>query len=447
MNPTGRRSLSAPGLCLALAAALTATPAFAAAAEPPPHLLYIKADLLIDGTGGTPRRDVAILVRGDRIEKIDTPKALPRPDGAELLDLSGKTVLPGLIDCHDHLTLNVKKGWEYEPVLRTQVDAGIAGTVYALRTLRAGFTTVRNVGDGGGASVSLRRAIEEGLIEGPRIVTARAMLSITGGHGDDFNAFRPDLRVAGAGKIESGVCDSPDECRAAVRYQVKYGADLIKIAATGGVLSAGDELGARQFSDDELRALIGEAHALGRKVAAHAHGTAGIKAAVLAGIDSIEHGSILDDEAVRLMKEHGTFLVPTLMAGEAVYTRAKSGQLPEYSIAKGLAIWPMMQQSFRKAHEAGVKIAFGTDTGVTPHGENAHEFELLVANGMKPMEAIVAATRSAAALLGRDKDLGTVELGKLADLAAFDGDPTGDVSVLKKPVAVVKGGRPVDLGR
>jgi len=447
----GRRHTAALRLCLALgatlAAALAVTRAVAAAAETQPRLLYIKAGLLIDGTGGAPRRDVAILVRGDRIEKIDAVKALPRPDGAELLDLSGKTVLPGLIDCHDHLTINVKKGWEFEPVLKTEVDAGIAGTVAALRTLRAGFTTVRNVGDGGGASVSLRRAVEEGLIEGPRIVTAREMLSITGGHGDDLNAFRPDLRIAGADKIASGVCDSPDECRAAVRYQVKYGADLIKIAATGGVLSAGDELGARQFSDDELRAIITEAHALGRKVAAHAHGTAGIKAAVAAGIDSIEHGSILDDEAVRMMKAHGTFLVPTLMAGEAVYTKAKSGQLPEYSIAKGLAVWPMMQQSFRKAHDGGVKVAFGTDTGVTPHGENAHEFELLIADGMKPMEAILAATRNAAELIGRSKEIGTVEPGKLADLAAFDGDPTGDVSVLKKPVAVVKGGRPIDLGR
>src|SRR5207249_10048467 len=312
---------------------------------------------------------------------------------------------------------------------------------------RAGFTTVRNLGDSGGASVSLRHAIEDGLIEGPRIVTAREMLSMTGGPGDDFNAFRPDLRVAGAGKIESGVCDSADECRAAVRHQGKYGADLIKIAATGGVLSAGDELGARQFSDEELRALIGEAHALGRKVAAHAHGTAGIKAAVLAGIDSIEHGSILDDEAVRLMKEHGTYLVPTLMAGEEVETLAKSGEMPEFAAAKALSVRPLMQQSFRKAVAGGVKIAFGIDSGVTPHGRNAHEFELMVAGGMKPMEAIVAATRSAADLLGRARDLGTVEPGKLADLVAVDGDPLAGIAVLKAPAAVIKGGRPVDLGR
>ena len=182
-------------------------------------------------------------------------------------------------------------------------------------------------------------------------------------------------------------------------------------------------------------------------MAAHAHGTAGIKAAVLAGIDSIEHGSILDDEAIKMMKEHGTYLVPTLMAGESVYTSAKNGRLPDYSIAKGLAVWPLMQQSFRKAHAAGVKIAFGTDSAVTPHGQNAHEFELMVQFGMTPMEAIVAASRSAADLLGRSKDLGTLEPGKLADLVAFEGDPTKDVAILKKPAAVVQGGRVIDLGK
>ncbi len=425
------------GFCAA--AALVATVAAAADAPKP---LYVRVGLLIDGSGGPPRRDMAILVKGDRIEAIDTQKGLARPEGARDLDLSGRTVLPGFIDCHDHLTFLVDR-----PVLRTTADEAILGTVNALATLRAGFTTVRNVGDSDGTSVALRRAVDLGLIEGPRILTAREIITITGGHADSLNAFRPGLEIAGHGGIESGVCNSPDECRAAVRYQVKYGADLIKIAATGGVLSSGDELGARQFSDDELRAIIGEAHALGRKVAAHAHGTAGIKAAVLAGIDSIEHGSILDDEAIKMMREHGTYLVPTLMAGESVYTSAKNGRLPDYSIAKGLAVWPMMQQSFRKAHAAGVKIAFGTDSAVTPHGQNAHEFELMVQFGMTPMEAIVAATRSAADLLGRSKDLGTLEPGKYADLVAFEGDPTKDVVILKKPAAVVQGGRVIDLGR
>ncbi len=443
----GLRALFAGAGAAAILLAAAPAPAASAAAPDAPKLLYIKVDLLIDGSGGPPRRDMAILVKGDRIEAIDTQKALPRPEGARDLDLSGRTVVPGLIDCHDHLTFLVDADWKWRPVLRTTADEAILGTVNARETLRAGFTTVRNVGDSDGASVALRRAVDIGLIEGPRILTAREIITITGGHADSLNAFRPGLEIAGRGGIESGICNSPDECRAAVRYQVKYGADLIKIAATGGVLSSGDELGARQFSDEELRTIIGEAHALGRKVAAHAHGTAGIKAAVLAGIDSIEHGSILDDEAIKMMKEHGTYLVPTLMAGESVYNNARNGRLPDYSIAKGLAVWPLMQQSFRKAHAAGVKIAFGTDSAVSPHGQNAHEFELMVQFGMTPMEAIVAATRSAADLLGRSKDLGTLEPGKYADLVAFDGDPTKDVAILKKPAAVVQGGRVIDLGK
>ncbi len=322
-----------------------------------------------------------------------------------------------------------------------------AGGRSLLRTLRAGFTTVRDVGDLGGASVPLRNAIASGLVPGPRMLTAREMLSITGGHGDGGNHFRPDLRWAGTTPLERGICDSPDACREAVRYQVKYGADLIKICATGGVLSSGDAIGARQFSDDELRAIVSEAHALGRKVAAHAHGTDGIKAAVLAGVDSIEHGSILDGEAIRLMKEHGTYLVPTLMAGETVYNRAREGQIPAFAQAKALALFPMVQASFRKAVAARVKVAFGTDSAVSPHGENAHEFELMVAAGMTPMEAIVAATRTAADLLGLAKDVGTVEPGKFADLVAVDGDPLESIAVLRKPVAVIKEGTPVDLAR
>jgi imidazolonepropionase-like amidohydrolase len=431
----------------ALALAPTVPSSFGAEAGGPAAVLYIKAGTLIDGTGSPPRRDVAILVKGDRIERVEPSRSLRPPDGARILDLSGRTVLPGLIDCHDHLTLEIAKGWEFQSVTQTPADAAIAGTVFARRTLRAGFTTVRDVGDFGGASVALRQAIEAGLVEGPRILTARESLSITGGHGDSLNGFRPEVRIGDGPAFESGVCDSPDECRAAVRHQVKHGADLIKISATGGVLSPGDEIGARQFSDEELRAIVTEAHALGRRVAAHAHGTAGIKAAVLAGVDSIDHGSILDDEAIRLMKQHGTFLVPTLLAGETIHVKAKDGTLPEFAVAKALAVAPLMTQSFRKAVAAGVKIAFGTDSAVSPHGENAREFALMVAGGMKPMEAIVAATRSAAELLGRSADLGTIEPGKYADLAAFDGDPLQDIEALKKPAAVVKGGVPIDLGR
>jgi imidazolonepropionase-like amidohydrolase len=431
--------LGAALFCMLIPEALTAEDAL--------PLLYVRAGVLIDGTGADPQRDMAILVRGERIERVGPASEMRRPDAAQLIDLSDRTVLPGLIDSHDHLTGELQAGWEWSGVTETPADAAIAGTVYALRTLRAGFTTVRNVGDSGGESHALRRAIEEGLIEGPRIFTARQALSITGGHGDGGNGFRPDLRIAGQTPVEAGVCNSPDDCRAAVRHQVKYGADLIKISATGGVLSPGDELGARQFSDRELEAIMTEAHALGRKVAAHAHGTAGIKAAVLAGVDSIDHGSILDDDAIRLMKKHGTYLVPTLMAGETVYSRARDGRMPEFARDKALEVYPLMQDSFRKAIAAGVKIAFGTDSGVSPHGDNAHEFELMVEAGMTPMDTIVSATRTAAELLGHDGDLGTIEQGKYADLVAFDGDPLRDITVLKRPVAVIKSGRLIDLGR
>ena len=426
-------------ILLAGAATSLAAPGLAGVSEE----LYVRAGTLIDGTGSAPRRNMGIVIRGERIESVAPWRDLRPPATAEVVDLSGATVLPGLIDCHVHLTMMLTRGWEFEPVKATPADAAIAGTVNARRTLQAGFTTVRNLHDRGGESVSLRQAIDRGLVPGPRMLTARQMLSITGGHGDWGNGFRPELRLAGVEPIDNGVCDAPDACRAAVRHQVKYGADVIKISATGGVLSPGDEIGARQFNDDELRALVAEAHTLGRKVAAHAHGTAGIKAAVRAGVDSIEHGSILDDEAIRLMKEHGTFLVPTLMAGETVEARAKAGSLPEFAVEKALAVRPRLRESFGRAVRAGGRAAFGTDSAVSTHGENAHEFELMVGAGMAPLDAIAAATRDAAELLGRASDLGTLESGKLADLVAVPGDPVQDIAVLRRPVAVIKGGRRV----
>jgi imidazolonepropionase-like amidohydrolase len=424
-------------------AAGTAAPATGAASAQP---IYVHAGVLIDGTGAAPRKDAGIVIIGGRIASVGSWGSAQPPKGARVVDLSSDTVLPGFIDCHVHLTMEVGKGWEVEAIRTMPSDAAILGTVNALRTLRAGFTSVRNVADRGGESVALRNAIDHGLVPGPRMLTAREMLSITGGHGDFSDGFRPGLTLGGGEPLGDGVCDSPDACRAAVRYQVKYGADLIKIAATGGVLSAGDEIGARQFSDAELAAIVDEAHMLGKKVAAHAHGTAGIKAAVRAGVDSIEHGSILDDEAISLMKEHGTFLVPTLLAGETVDERARAGSLPEFAVAKALKVRPLMQGSFKKAVAAGVKIAFGTDSAVSPHGQNAREFSLMVKGGMAPMDAIVAATRNAAELLGRSADIGTLETGKLADLVAVHGDPLKEISVLETPVAVLQGGVAVDLG-
>ncbi|HET8948692.1 MAG TPA: amidohydrolase family protein, partial [Candidatus Polarisedimenticolia bacterium] len=238
--------------------------------------LLLHAGRLVDGTGGASRQDVAVLVRNGRIDQVAAWKGFNAPAGARTVDLTSATLVPGFIDCHVHLTMEVTRGWEIEPVKGTAADAALLGAVSALKTLRAGFTTVRNLGDRDGESVALRNALDRGLFPGPRLLTARRMLSITGGHGDWNNGFRPDLTLAGLRPEEAGVCDSPDACVAAVRTQVKYGADVIKISATGGVLSAGDEIGARQFSDEELRAIVSEAHLLGRKVAAHAHGTAGI---------------------------------------------------------------------------------------------------------------------------------------------------------------------------
>jgi len=438
------RSLAAPA---AVSTPKTPVPATAPAAAPAAaQAIYVRAGVLIDGTGAAPRKDAGIVIIGGRIASVGPWSSAQPPQGARIVDLSSDTVLPGFIDCHVHLTMEVGKGWEVEAIRTTPSDAAILGTVNALRTLRAGFTTVRNVGDRGGESVALRNAIDRGLVPGPRMLTAREMLSITGGHGDFSDGFRPGLTLGGAEPLGNGICDSPDACRAAVRYQVKYGADLIKISATGGVLSPGDEIGARQFSDGELAAIVEEAHMLGRKVAAHAHGTAGIKAAVRAGVDSIEHGSILDDEAIALMKEHGTFLVPTLLAGETVDARARAGTLPEFAVAKALKVRPLMQGSFKKAVAAGVKIAFGTDSSVSPHGQNAREFSLMVHAGMAPMDAIVAATRNAAELLGRSADVGTIETGRFADLVAVHGDPLKEIAVLETPVAVLQAGLAVDLG-
>ena len=426
----------------AAAATVAERPAGAAAAAP----LVLHAARLLDGTGGDARTDVAVVVRDGRIERVSPWAGFRVPGGARTVELGDATLVPGFIDCHVHLTEEVTRGWEFEAVKGMPADAALLGVVSAQKTLRAGFTTVRNLGDRGGESVALRNAVDRGLLPGPRIVTARRMLTITGGHGDWSGGFRPGLSLLGFDPPEAGVCDSPDACRAAVRTQVKYGADVIKISATGGVLSSGDEIGARQFSDEELQAIVSEAHLLGRKVAAHAHGTAGIKAAVLAGVDSIEHGSILDDETIRLMKERGTALVPTLMAGEAVEAAARAGALPDFAVAKALAVRPLMLGSFRKAVAAGVRVAFGTDSAVSPHGKNAHEFELMVEGGMTPAAALKAATKTAAELLGRDAEIGTIAAGKVADLVAVPGDPRQDIAVLLRPVAVFQAGREVDLG-
>ncbi|MGE5833968.1 MAG: amidohydrolase family protein [Acidobacteriota bacterium] len=399
----------------------------------------IQAGRLIDGIGTAPRERASILVAGDRIVAIQD--GWQTPPGAKVIDLRSSTVLPGLIDCHTHITGEGTGNAIVKAATETPLDDAVRSTVYAKRTLDAGFTTIRNVGAEGGADVALKRAIEAGIVEGPRMWTARTVISITGGHGDQ-GGLRPDLWAAPTWM--DGIVDSADEARKAVRYQHKYGADLIKITATGGVLSIGDSGDAQQFTDEEMRAIVEAAHLLGLKVAAHAHGKAGIQAAVRAGVDSIEHGTYADAETFKLFKERGTYLVPTIIAGKTVAEMATiPGHFHPTVQAKAAKIGPLIQDMFKQAYAAGVKIAFGTDSGVSNHGENAREFGYMVEAGMPAAEAILAATRNAADLIGAADRIGSLQAGRFADVIAVAGNPLTDISELRRVTFVMKGGKVV----
>jgi imidazolonepropionase-like amidohydrolase len=396
------------------------------------HVVAIRAGRLIDAVDGQVRENLTIVVRGNRIEAVGRDVRVP--SGAERVDLSGYTVMPGFMDMHTHLTSGGGPDW----FRQWPGYAAIVGVANARKTLLAGFTTVRNVGGREWADVALRDAINNGLVPGPRMFTAGYTLGITGGH-CDRNGFRPDVVAVEPG-IEQGKFNSPEQARAATNYMIKYGADVIKVCATGGVLSEGDAVGVQQPSFAELKEIVQTASLADRRVAAHAHGTEGIKAAIRAGVASIEHGSMLDDEAIRLLKEHGTYLVPTMMAFENVKERAEKGQLRAGPAKKALEVHPHYRKSIVRAIEAGVPIAFGTDAGVYPHGTNADEFRLLVEVGMSPMQAVLAATREGAKLLGQAKDLGTVEPRKFADLVAVRGNPLEDINLLKRVDFVMKDG-------
>lgn len=400
--------------------------------------LLLRGARLIDGSGAAPQVGVDVLVAGGRIGAIG--KNLAAPAGARVIDLGGRTLLPGLIDAHTHLGGD-PQGSHAEGVTSqvtlSDADLALRGAANARKTLLAGFTTVRNVG-GSLADRSLRDAIAGGLVAGPRMVIANHAIGITGGHCDDGNGLRPDL-FSGPPDFQVGIGDGPDELRKAVRHQIKLGADVIKICATGGVLSQGDGVGAPQLTRAEMLAIVDEAVRAGRKVAAHAHGAQGIREAVLAGVHSIEHGSVLEPDTIALMKRRGTFLVPTVAVGQYVEAAANAGKLSPDSAAKAREIAPRMRESVMRAYKAGVKIAFGTDAGVFEHGTNAREFVTLVGLGVAPMDAIVAATRNAAELLGL-ADLGQVKVGFIADLVVVDGDPLADIHALERPALVVQGG-------
>ena len=392
---------------------------------------------LIDVTKGQILTDYSIIVEGNTI--TDVLAGFTKPSGADkVIDLKNKTVLPGLIDCHVHLEHETSPTRYMETFTYNPADYAFQSVVYAERTLMTGFTTVRDLG-GTGVNISLRNAINKKLIKGPRIFTAGKSIATTGGHADPTNGFRNDLM--GDPGPAAGVANGADECRKAVRQRYKDGADLIKITASGGVLSVAKSGENPQFTEEEIKAIVETAHDYGYKVAAHCHGAEAMKRAVRAGVNSIEHGTMMDDEVMQLMKQHGTYFVPTITAGKAVGDSAKKpGYYPALVTPKALAIGPKIQGTFAKAYKAGVKIAFGTDAGVYAHGKNWLEFVYMTEVGMPPMEAIQSATVAAADLIGVSDKIGSIEKGKLADIIAVDGDPIKDIQSMGKVKFVMKDG-------
>ena len=401
--------------------------------------VVIRAAQIIDGTGAAPIKNGVVVVTDNKIVAVGASGSVTIPAGAKVIDLGDATLMPGFIDAHTHIVGRVLGDPEGQNSAVHDYDSfgAILGVGNAQRTLLAGFTTIRNVGAPNFDDLALRKAINDGWIAGPRILTAAHSFGITGGHSDE-NGYKPGLEDK---DYKTGVADGVDEVRKAVRYQVKYGADLIKICATGGVLSEGDAVGATQYTYEEMKAVVDEAAKLDRKVAAHAHGTEGIKLAVRAGVASIEHGSFLDEEGAKMMAQLGTYLVPTLMAGETVERLAKNGVLKGLRAEKALAAAGAMRNAIKLAIANHVLIALGTDAGVIPHGTNAHEFTLMVEwGGMRPMDSIVAGTLSGAKLLGVDKTTGSLTVGKYADIAAVSGDPLKDIKKMESTIFVMKNG-------
>lgn len=394
---------------------------------------YIKAGALIDVVRGTTLKNQVIVVRGDSIVRVGSAADIAIPPGAATVDLSGRTVLPGLIDMHDHLTGD-HRFHGYSSLGISIPRETLYGVLNARKTLDAGFTSVRNVGASGYSDVALRNAINAGEIDGPRLSVSGPALGITGGHCDN-NLLPPQYGDRG-----EGVADGPWAVRAKVREIIKYGADVIKFCATGGVLSKGDSVGGQQYTLEEMQVLVEEAHQHGRKVAAHAHGADGIKAAIIAGVDSIEHASLIDDEGIALAKQHGTFLVMDIYNDTFILEHGASvGMLPE-SLEKERSIGQLQRDNFRKAFKAGVRMAFGSDGGVYPHGDNGKQFHYMVEYGMTPLQAIQAATVHAAELIGWSGKVGAIQAGHYADIIAVDGDPLQNVELLEDVRFVMKGG-------
>ncbi len=427
---------------LAALAALSLAAASASAAPPTtaPEVVVLKAARVFDGRGDAAIVHGTVIVEGAKIKAVGAD--LPVPAGARVVDLGEATLLPGFVDAHVHLTGEASDSWMADTIAglrQTVAEQALRASVFARRTLMAGFTTVRNVGAEEFVDVGLRNAINANLVPGPRMLVSAYALGARGGHCDEtgyrYHLFGPEPG------IEKGVAAGPDAFRDSVRFQVKYGADVIKVCATGGVLSLADEVDTPQVTQDEMNAIVDEAHRLRKRTAAHAHGAEGAKVAIRAGIDSIEHGSFLDEEALRMMKERGTWLVPTLMAGEYVAGKAAERHYPPEIAAKAKAAVEGRSATFRHAVALGVKIAFGTDSAVSPHGRNAEEFALLVQHGMSPAAALRTAGPAAATLLGLEKTIGTLEAGKDADVIAVPGDPLADIHATEKVAFVMRGGK------
>ncbi len=400
-----------------------------------PQTVVIRAGRLLDVRSGKMLSNQLIIIRGPKIASVGDSTNEALPADARVIDLSKATVLPGLIDAHTHLTFTTNFG--YSRLGISIPREALNGARNARVTLEAGFTTVRNVGADGYTDVALRDAINAGDVPGPRMLVSGPPLSITGGHGDN-NLLPFEYHASG-----DGVADGVDGVRHMVRQNIKYGADLIKVMASGGVLSHGDNPQASQYTEEEMRAIVEEAHRLGRKVAAHAHGGQAILWASRAGVDSIEHGSYLDDAGIAEMKKNGTYLVPTLYLGDWFLENAEKIGTPPELVAKAREVIPAARKNVQRAFAAGVKVGFGTDAAVYPHGLNAHEFAVYVKLGMTPLAAIQTATVNDADLLGWSDKIGTVEAGKFADLIAVDGDPLADVTTLEKVKFVMKGGEVV----
>jgi imidazolonepropionase-like amidohydrolase len=425
----------------AAAAAVALPPAAAASADSPAagaqtETIVLKAAHLFDSTGTSLKDGAVIVVQGDRIVSVGSGGA---PAGARVIDLGDATLLPGFIDAHTHLTMQLDKNyylWRYQEIMRFPAEQGLYAALYAKRTLEAGFTTVRNVGAADFIDISLRNAINAGVTEGPSMLTAGHGIGSPGGHFDILSY--PPQRVHVEGPIE-GICSGAEACREAVRYQMKWGADVIKFAASGGVLSESDPVDVPQLTLEEMRAIISEAHAWKRKVAAHCHGDAAARLAIEAGVDSIEHGSFLSEDTLKLMKAKGVYLVPTRMT--VLWVLKDVDSFPPKIAAKARAAAAAHTNMFKAALRIGVPIAFGTDAGVYPHGMNAQEFSDMTELGMSPAAALLAGTREAARLLGVESEVGTLQAGKVADIVAVPGNALEDIHATEHPLLVMHLGR------